>query len=319
MIFQFLGTSSGVPTQMRHLSGLVVGLKDSKNWYLIDCGEGTQYQLMRTKYTLCRLKGIFITHIHGDHCYGLPGLLATAAMQGRSEPLPIIAPASVAEFIQGVITSTQLGLTFQLEFIDVSALADSWQGPDFSVTAFPLSHRVPSYAYGFKELALGSRLDVEKLKHHKVPVGPVWGQLQRGLDVTLPTGRLLVSQNYLMPGRKARNIVIGGDNDRPELLANAKCDVLVHESTYTRDDLAKVGPKPQHSSAEMIARFAQHAGIPNLVLTHFSARYQLSGPHSMESIYQEARRDYRGELYLARDLQKYWLNREAKLSLLPET
>jgi ribonuclease Z len=144
----------------------------------------------------------------------------------------------------------------------------------------------------------------------------VWGQLQRGDDVTLPDGRVLRAPDYLLAPRKPRKIIIGGDNDSPYLLAQAAhgADVLVHEATYTEPVLHKVGPEPQHSSAQRVARFAHEAHIPNLVLTHFSPRYQQQGMLTMADVEAEARADYGGRLFLATDLDRYALDRQGVLA-----
>jgi ribonuclease Z len=180
-----------------------------------------------------------------------------------------------------------------------------------------LSHRVPSYAYSFTEKTVERKLDADKLKKAGVPRGPLWGQLQQGQDAQLPGGRVLHANEYLLPPRKRRKIIIGGDNDRPELLAAEArdADVLVHEATYTEAILHKVGPGPQHSSAMQVARFAAGANIPNLVLTHFSPRYQQEGGGlSMADIEAEARAAYKGRLFLADDLDRYALDRQGVLT-----
>ena len=113
----FLGTSSGTPTKSRNVSAVAVKKQNNKRWYLIDCGEGTQHQILRTKLSLLHLSVICITHIHGDHCYGLPGLLASASMDGRKELLTVIAPEGVRLFLNSIIKTTQLELSFKVNFI----------------------------------------------------------------------------------------------------------------------------------------------------------------------------------------------------------
>jgi ribonuclease Z len=135
--------------------------------------------------------------------------------------------------------------------------------------------------------------------------------------VALDDGRTLRSADFLLAPRKARKIIVGGDNDRPELLVQEARDaeVLIHEATYTEEVLKKVGPGPQHSSARMTASAAAAAGVPNLVLTHFSPRYQDQGPLTMAAIENEAREVYQGRLFLARDFERYVLDRQGILSL----
>lgn len=312
MEIQFLGTSSGTPTKSRNVTGLALRPPGSSRWYLVDCGEGTQHRILHTSLSLHGLRGIFITHIHGDHCYGLPGLLASAGLLNRSEPLLIAGPPEVRAYVECVMATTELGLPYRLDFVEVQDDTRIDVLPDIAVAATALSHRVPSFAYSFEEKAVERKLDAGRLARDGVPSGPAWGQLQRGEDIVLEDGRALRAEDYLLAPRKARKIIVGGDNDRPELLAQAArgADVLVHESTYTEAALQKIGPDPQHSSAQMVARFAQEARIPNLVLTHFSPRYQ----QSIAEVEEEARASYGGRLFLADDLDRYALDREGVLA-----
>ena len=276
MEFTFLGTSAGTPTRSRNVTGLALCLSGPKPWYLVDCGEGTQHQLMRTRYSVMQLRAMFITHIHGDHIFGLPGLLTSASMLGRTEPLDIIAPPQVRRFIDAVIENSDSSLSYPLSFINSEAPDFYWQDDHLGVTNVALSHRVPCRAYVFTERNLERQLQKEKLVADGIEPGPQWGDLQKGKDVLLDDGRLLRSDDYTHIPRTARKIIVGGDNDTPELLKDA-CQgthVLIHEATYTQDVADRVGPWPQHSSAQQVARFAQATKLPNLVLTHFSSRYQ---------------------------------------------
>src|SRR6476620_5686091 len=151
MELQFLGTSSGTPTRSRNLSALALRKESSRQWCLIDCGEATQHRILRTSLSLMTLRAIFITHIHGDHCYGLPGLLASAGLLNRAEPLLIAGPPAVERFVRGVMDSTELRLPYQVEF---SAVEPGWSLatlPDFRIETAELSHRVPSFAFSFVE------------------------------------------------------------------------------------------------------------------------------------------------------------------------
>ena len=327
MEFQFLGTGAGTPSKTRNVSALALRLRGARHWSLVDCGEGTQHQILRTGWSLHELGAVFITHMHGDHCYGLPGLLASAGMLNRSAPLQLVGPAPLRAFLQGVMATSELRLPFAIEFVDVAGLVGDAGHPnvlqDMQVRATALSHRVPCWAYSFTERSVERKLDAARLHAAGVPSGPAWGRLQHGEDVTLDDGRLLRAADFLLAPRKARKLIVAGDNDRPELLTEEArtAVVLVHEATYTEDVLRKVGPGPQHSSARMTAGAAAAAGVPNLVLTHFSPRYQDQdqdhGRPAIGEIEQEARAEYPGRLFLARDFARYQLDREGVLSLLP--
>lgn len=317
MEFTFLGTSAGTPTRSRNVTGLALCLSGPKPWYLVDCGEGTQHQLMRTRYSVMQLRAMFITHIHGDHIFGLPGLLTSASMLGRTEPLDIIAPPQVRRFIDAVIENSDSSLSYPLNFINSEAPDFYWQDDHLGVTNVALSHRVPCRAYVFTERNLERQLQKEKLVADGIEPGPQWGDLQKGKDVLLDDGRLLRSDDYTHIPRTARKIIVGGDNDTPELLKDA-CQgthVLIHEATYTQDVADRVGPWPQHSSAQQVARFAQATKLPNLVLTHFSSRYQSApgGTPHINQLAAEALQHYTGHLFLARDFDTYRLEKDFQL------
>ncbi|SEG82021.1 ribonuclease Z [Marinobacterium lutimaris] len=323
MKITFLGTSSGSPTKQRNLSATAVQPETGKPWILVDCGEATQHRLLHTPLSPHRLETILITHIHGDHCYGLPGLLASCQLTGRTAPLTLIGPRQAWEFIDAVIRTTELYLEYPLEFIEVSeALCHEAAG--FRVTASPLSHRTQCWGYRVEELDVPLQLDVERLHAEGVAAGPAYASLQRGEDVQLDDGRTLLSADYTQLSRKPRVVVIAGDNDTPECLSAAcdQADLLIHEATYTEEVLQQVGPEPQHSSAQRVASFAEQAGIPNLLLTHFSPRYAFaskrppakrSGGHRISEIRDEARQHYSGHLELAEDLDRWLLSRQGML------
>ncbi|KXS47938.1 MAG: binuclear zinc phosphodiesterase, partial [Marinobacter sp. T13-3] len=164
------------------------------------------------------------------------------------------------------------------------------------------------------------QLQQEKLQADGIEPGPEWGELQKGKDVLLPDGRLLKADDYTQIARDPRRIIVAGDNDTPERLTDACQDahVLIHEATYTQEVSERVGPWPQHSSAEQVARFARQVQLPNLVLTHFSSRYQ-SGPGGTPHINQlaaEAMQHYKGQLFLARDFDTYRLEKDFSLQRL---
>jgi len=320
MEFTFLGSSAGTPTRSRNVSALALGPNGPKPWYLVDCGEGTQHQLLRSRYSVMQLKAIFITHIHGDHTFGLPGLLTSASMLGREEPLDVIAPPQVQTFIRAAVENSDSSLSFDLNFINSEAPEFHWEDRYFSVSTVPLSHRVPCHAFVFTERNIERQLQQEKLQADGIEPGPEWGELQKGKDVLLPDGRLLKADDYTQIARDPRRIIVAGDNDTPERLTDACQDahVLIHEATYTQEVSERVGPWPQHSSAEQVARFARQVQLPNLVLTHFSSRYQ-SGPGGTPHINQlaaEAMQHYKGQLFLARDFDTYRLEKDFSLQRL---
>ncbi|WP_048308632.1 ribonuclease Z [Halomonas sp. PR-M31] len=314
----FLGTSAGVPTKARNVTAAAIKKVKGKSWVLIDCGEGTQQQVLRTSLSLIRLDAILITHVHGDHCYGLPGLLSSASMMGRKLPLTIIGPQPIKSFLDAVQATTGLHLTYPIEFSDVELLTDPFTLPGFMIEAAALSHGVASYAYAFIEKDIERKLDPERLEALGVKRGPDWGRLHRGEDVVLQNGTRVTRDEVLLPGRRSRKVVIAGDNDSPGLLERLceGADVLVHEATYTQDVVERLGTNNRHSTAGDVASFAQRIDVTNLVLTHFSPRYQYdrrTSP-SIADIENEAWQYYQGRLFLADDFAHYQLSREGELS-----
>ena len=340
----FLGTSAGVPTKQRNVTALAVECinaytsgakqsgsshKKSRPWLLIDCGEGTQQQLLHTKLSLHQLTAICITHVHGDHCYGLPGLLASAAMSGRCTPLTIIAPKAIATLLDAVTLTTDLYLPFAINFIAVEAVLAEQDGKvtialsaqqHLEIDITLLSHRVPSHAFGITQVMHHRILNTDKLKADGIPAGALWGKLQQGEDVDTEEGQLLRSEDYVDNEQQRTKIVVAGDNDHPSLLTEAvkNAEVLIHEGTYTTEVLEKIQAKnsefdPMHSSAQIVGKFAQDNGLKNLILTHFSARYQsFDNPNSrtpnMAHIRLDAENSYQGHLFFAEDFAQYAVN-----------
>jgi len=312
MDLQFLGTSSGVPTKARNVSATAVIEASGTGWYLVDCGEGTQHQLLHSPLSVRDLRAILITHVHGDHCFGLPGLLASAGMSGRKEPLQLVLPADLQTWVSQSLAVSDTYLPFELQMQPVETFTGLEHG-NVQIGVVELSHRVPSYGFVFEERDPEPRLDTQRLQADGIPAGPMWGQLARGRTVE-HEGRQLDPQTYLQPTRPAQRIIVCGDNDRPELLSTlaANVDVLVHEATFTQPVVERTQATFGHSTAAAVARFAETAGVRNLVLTHFSARYQSGGGRggSIEEVREEAQAHYNGHLTLARDLQRYRLGRD---------
>src|SRR5581483_4395472 len=198
----FLGTSSGTPTKTRNVSAAAIKRADSKDWYLVDCGEGTQHQVLRTSLSLRRLRAIFITHVHGDHCYGLPGLLASAALSGRTEGLCIVGPRDIQRLVEVIREVSNLYLPYDVEIIDVATRVDGIDTACFSVQPVPLSHRVPSFGYVFREHAEKPRLDPKRLLRDGIPQGPAWSRLLAEGALKLEDGRVVHASDYLAIPRR---------------------------------------------------------------------------------------------------------------------
>ena len=313
----FLGTSSGTPTKERNVSGVAIKSSKSKQWHLVDCGEGTQHQILKTNLSLINLGAIFITHVHGDHCYGLPGLLASAGMSGRREPLYIVGPKDIEGYIKSVQQYTQFFLPYDIQYVDVSTFNNASLNIDLETDVIELSHRVPSYGYSFASTHIEKKLLVDKLKAEEIPAGPIWGKLQQGIDHELESGGVLKADHFIQKTVTRNKVIICGDNDSPKLLApySDDADVIIHESTYTHEVAQKVGEGPMHCSALKIAQFAEDAGLNNLILTHFSPRFQsnVEKSPSIFDIENEASAAFSGNLFLAQDFDEFELKLSGEL------
>lgn len=314
MKLTFLGTSAGTPTRHRNVSGLAVQTVLDVDWFLVDCGEGTQHRLLQTPLSLHDLAAVCITHVHGDHCYGLPGLLASAGMGKRTKPLKLIAPLPVWQWLQATRALTDLHLPYEVEHVDVENQALVYEAPGIRIERHVLRHRVPSHAYRVQVQTRRARLKAEAVKATGLPPGPGWRALQMGEDVPF-NGTVLRSADFAEAQTNTAAAVLCGDNAEPALLHDAcrGAQLLVHEATYTQEVLDKVGPGPMHSSARLVAEAAQAARVPNLVLTHFSARHQ--NAQGMAALMAETQAHYGGHAFLARDLDVYELDSAGLVSV----
>lgn len=320
MKITFLGTSAGIPTKRRNVTAIAVQPSSQhKGWWLIDCGEGTQHQLLHTPFSINQLTTILITHLHGDHCYGLPGLLATRALQGGSQnqPLTLIGPTGIKPLIEGICLHTQLYLNFPLNIIEI-AEPTSFTIDQHQVDAIEMDHNITSYGYLISPPDIPGHLDVSKASALGIPPGPIYQQLKQGKIVTLEDGRKIDGQTLLSPSKPAPKVLIAGDNANPQRLLPwlTSASLLIHESTLTEPEKQRLSATIHHSTAAAVAQVANEAKLNHLILTHFSARYGEPNSRSkltLNDIQQEACEYYNGNLQLAQDWQQYTLTPEGKL------
>ncbi|MDR2851900.1 MAG: ribonuclease Z [Burkholderiaceae bacterium] len=313
----FLGTSAGVPTRERNVTALAVQSVPGAGWLLVDCGEGTQQQLLRARLPVRELAAVCITHAHGDHCYGLPGLLESVGIAGRTAPLTLMAPLPVWQWLQATRKLTDAPVPYEVRFIEAGGW--DWQGPSATlrIERHALLHRVPSHAFRIEATQTRVRLNTQALRATGLPPGPAWRALHDGHDVPFEgaQGALLRSADFTETQIQRGCIVVGGDNADPTLLRAACADaqLLVHEATFTQDVLNMDRQQWMHSSAQMVADFAESAGVPHLILTHLSARYH--GPGGQALLRNEAAARYHGALWIANDLDVFTLDAEGKVRL----
>ncbi|APZ48727.1 ribonuclease Z [Jeotgalibaca sp. PTS2502] len=275
MKIQFLGTGSGVPSTNRNLSCIALKLLDERNdIWLFDCGEGTQQRILRTTLKPRKVNKIFITHLHGDHIFGLPGFLSSRAFQGGDTPLTIYGPKGIKDFVLTSLRVSQSHLRYPIFFHEIEEDGVVFEDKTFKVTCAKLAHGIPSYGFRIEEADYVGELLVEKLKADNIPSGPLYGKLKNGQTVTLPDGRSVNGNDYIGPSVKGRTVTILGDTKRTpastQLAMNS--DVLVHESTFSKDN-QKIARDYFHSTCVDAAKVAKESNSSQLYLTHISSRY----------------------------------------------
>ena len=276
MELQFLGTGAGSPSKARNVTctALKTGGKSNEVW-LFDCGEATQHQILRTNIRPGKIRRIFITHLHGDHIFGLPGLLSSRSfLGGVDEPLFLYGPAGIRRFVESALEVSQTQLSYPINFQEFVSDGLILDDGEFTVRAFGLAHSLPSFAYRIEEKERAGGLQMDRLRELGIPSGPLLGRLKNGETVTLDDGRRIDGKEYLSPPRKGRIIAVFGDTKPcPSALAAAEgADVLVHEATFAAGDEA-MAEKVFHSTVSDAANLAAEAGVKRLYLTHISARY----------------------------------------------
>lgn len=275
MNLYFLGTGAGLPSTERNVTSIALCLfQERGSIWLIDCGEGTQHQILRSPLRVSKIEKIFITHLHGDHIYGLPGLLGSRAFQSTDKPLSIYGPPGIRAFIETCIKTSETHLTYPLEIFEIEP-GIVCQDDQFTVTCQLLKHRIASYGYRFDAHDIPGHLLKEKLDALGIQPGPLWKLLKAGQDIQLENGTILSSKEFVGPKQKGLSIVICGDTmPTPAVRQLAlHADVLVHESTY-RFAMQERAIKHHHSTTIDAAQAASEAQVKSLILTHISARYK---------------------------------------------
>lgn len=275
MQIEFLGTGAGSPGKFRNVSSLALRLLEERNSiWLFDAGEGTQHQILRTTIRPRKIDKIFITHLHGDHIFGLPGLLSSRSFQGGNEKLTIYGPKGIRNFVLTSLKVSETKLSYYIEFVEIENEGEIYSDDKFTVYARKLDHKIECFGYRIEEHDHQGELMVDKLREDQIPSGPVYGQLKAGKTVTLPDGRVINGHDYIGHAQKGRIIAILGDTRRTPnssvLAENA--DVLVHESTFAKDE-ANLAHNYYHSTNMQAAKIARDGHVGRLLLNHISARY----------------------------------------------
>jgi ribonuclease Z len=285
----FLGTSSGVPTRSRNVSSVALRLPQRAEVWLFDCGEGTQHQLLRSEIRSSQIRRIFITHMHGDHIFGLMGLLASCGLAGSAQAIDIYGPAGLDDYIRAC---SKYSYTYFSNRVKVHPISPGrvYEDEEFIVSCRLLKHRVPAYGYRICEKDRPGRFNVEKATALGIPPGPIYGQLKRGETVTLPDGRRIRGSDLCGETEPGRKIAYCTDtiycDSAVELAEDA--DVLIHEATFAHED-AQMAFESLHSTSTMAAQVALAAKVKQLIMTHFSPRYTPANPMDVKDLLAEAK------------------------------
>jgi ribonuclease Z len=278
MKLTILGSSSALPTSGRYPSAHV--LNAHERLFLIDCGEGTQMQLRKTRIRFAKINHIFISHLHGDHVFGLYGLLSTFSLMGRTNPVHLYAPENYDKILKSHLSDFDITLSFDIDFIPLSGkdpvriLDDKY----LTVTSFPLKHRVPAFGFLFREKMSERNIKVECIDRFNIPTVRI-PAIKKGEDFITPDGTIIKNEDITLPPPEPLSYAYCSDTQYFKRLSSFVKDVtlLYHEATFdeSKSELAKM---TGHSTTLDAAKTALNAGAGTLLIGHFSARYKEVSP-----------------------------------------
>jgi len=277
----FLGTSAAQPTESRAMTCICVVLE--KEILMFDAGEGAQLSFLKSKLGWNKKMKIFVTHLHGDHCVGILGLLQTMSLQNRTESIDIYGPKGIDDFLAANLKVLNFGLSFPVRIMTIKeglVLDDT----TYTIHACEADHSIPAFSYVLQEKEKPGKFYPEKAKELGIPEGKLWHELQSGKEVKVGN-KTFKPSDIMGEKRRGKKIGISGDTRPTKKLEEffKGCDYLTFDSTYS-DELQEKAKEHYHSTAREAAMLAKNAGVSNLILTHFSARYE-----DVEAMVKEAK------------------------------
>lgn len=268
-----LGCGSALPTLQHNASSQIVELREKL--FMIDCGEGTQIQLRRSRIHFSKIIAVFISHLHGDHCFGLPGMISTFGMTGRTAPLHIYAPAAFEPILEQTLSFFCQGLEFKVVFhaVDTTQNKVVYEDRSLTVETIPLQHRIDCCGYLFREKPILPHIRRDMIDFYKIPISQI-NNIKAGADWVTPEGEVIANSRLTTPAEPARSYAYCSDTRYIKTLHELVKGVstLYHESTYSAED-AERARLYWHSTSQDAARVARDASVGKLLLGHFSARY----------------------------------------------
>lgn len=269
-----LGCGSALPTTRHFPTSQVINLRDKL--YMIDCGEGAQLQLRRSRLKFTRLNHVFISHLHGDHCFGLIGLISTFGLLGRTATLHVHAPAEFGPILEQQIDFFCRGLDFSVQFhpVDTRQYALIHEDRSVSVWSLPLRHRIPCCGFLFRERPTLPHIRRDMIDFYNIPFCEI-NNIKNGKDWTTPEGKIIPHGQLTLPAPPARSFAYCSDTaPQEELIPYIKgVDLLFHEATFLHTDLARAR-ETAHTTALQAGEIARKAEVKQLCIGHFSARYE---------------------------------------------
>jgi ribonuclease Z len=268
---RFLGTSASRPTVERNVTSLAI--RRGGETFLFDCGEGTQRQMMRYGVSF-NVGDIFFTHMHADHILGVTGLIRTMALQGRTEPMRLFGPPKSERLLRQAVTLGSDKQHFPINYVEMTP-GEPLQRDGYSILPFSVEHGgALALGLAIVESPRLGRFNPDLARSMGIPEGPLWGQIHKGQEITLPDGRVVHPSELVGPTRSGRKLVFTGDARPSDTTAEvaAGADLLIHEATFA-DEEAPLAVETGHSTAREAATVADRAGVKRLVLTHISSRY----------------------------------------------
>jgi ribonuclease Z len=267
-----LGCGSALPTTKHFLSSQVINLRDKL--YMIDCGEGSQLQFRTQKLKFQRLNQIFISHLHGDHCFGLPGLISTLGLLGRTADLHIYAQPDAEKIFKPFLDYFCKELSYKLVFHSFNPSKNEliFEDRSLKVSTIPLKHRVPCAGFLFEEKPKSPHIIREMIDFHQVPVSQI-NAIKAGADFVTPEGETISHAIFTRPAEPPHKYAYCSDTAYYERIIPLieGVDLLYHEATFSQEDMVRA-KETHHSSAKQAAQIAQAAQVKKLVIGHFSAR-----------------------------------------------